>query len=417
MRAYLDHAASTPLRPGVLEAMLPWLTTEPGNPSGSHRAARQARRAIDDARDAVAALAGARPGEVIFTSGGTEADNLAVFGTVGGVSGGPSRASGPSSAPGSDQASGAPLVLAGAVEHHAVIESVERVGGHLVGVDRCGRIALDELEERVARSGPDGGGIVSVQLVNNETGVVQPLAAVADLVRSRRGDVTLHTDAVQAGTWLDVAAAAAGFDLVSLSAHKIGGPKGVGALVARAGIGLEPQLVGGGQERGLRSGTQNVAGIVGFGAAAAEVVAMRAATLERVGRLRARLLDGLTAALPGRWRLTVSAEPGGVEVVEGIVSLCFPGVESEALLFLVDEAGLCASAGASCASGAVSLSHVLAAMGVDPEDGRGAVRLSLGWSTTEAEVDEAVGILTAAWAKLASAAVPDRPNGLTGTRR
>ena len=357
---------------------------------------------------------------MIFTSGGTEADNLAIFGTVGTrgalgtVAGGPSPASGPSPPP------GAPLVLAAAVEHHAVIESVERVGGEFVGVDRCGRNALDDLHERLGRSGPGAGGIVSVQLVNNETGVVQPLAAVADLVRSRRGDVVLHTDAVQAGTWLDVAAAVADFDLVSLSAHKIGGPKGVGALIARAGTGLEAQLVGGGQERGLRSGTQNVAGIVGFGAATAEVVATRAATLERVGRLRARLLDGLTAALPGRWRLTVAAELDvveAVEVVEGIVNLCFPGVESEALLFLVDEAGLCASAGASCASGAVSLSHVLAAMGVDPEDGRGAVRLSLGWSTTEAEVDEAVGILAAAWARLGSPAVPHRPHDPVAARR
>ena len=289
--------------------MLPWLTTEPGNPSGSHRAARQARRAIDDARDAVAALAGARPGEVIFTSGGTEADNLAVFGTVG------TRRRRPvadiRAVPGVRGAAGA-----GRRGRAPRRDRVRRTGRR---PPRRRRPLRAHRARRAATSGsagrgPGAGGIVSVQLVNNETGVVQPLAAVADLVRSRRGDVALHTDAVQAGTWLDVAAAAAGFDLVSLSAHKIGGPKGVGALIARAGIGLEPQLVGGGQERGLRSGTQNVAGIVGFGAAAAEVVATRAATLERVGRLRARLLDGLTAALPGRWRLTVPAEPGGTAV-------------------------------------------------------------------------------------------------------
>ena len=247
-------------------------------------------------------------------------------------------------------------------------------------------------------------GIVSVQLVNNEVGTVQPLDAVAELVRARRADVRLHTDAVQAGTWLDVGRATAEFDLVSLSAHKIGGPKGVGALVVRNGIALRPLLVGGGQERGLRSGTHNVAGIVGFGAAAAEAMATRTATVERVAALRQRLLDELRTVAPAGWHLTVptgdeaggpapsaaEAAVGASTVVPGIVNVCFPGLESEALLFLLDEAGLCASAGASCASGAVSLSHVLAAMGVDPHAGRGAVRLSLGWSTTADEVDEAV---------------------------
>jgi cysteine desulfurase len=424
MRVYLDHAASTPLRPAVLDAMLPWLTTEPGNPSGAHRAARAARRAIDDARDAVAALAGARPGEVVFTSGGTEADNLAIFGTVGC---GPPRGPLPSGEP-----AAGPVVLASAVEHHAVLESVEQLGGHLVGVDRWGRIALDELGERLGAApapsarGPAGppagqvGGIVSVQLVNNEVGTVQPLHEVVELVRSRRPDVRLHTDAVQAGTWLDVGRAAAGVDLISLSAHKLGGPKGVGALVARTGVGLRPQLVGGGQERGLRSGTHNVAGIVGFGVAADEVVAARAATVDRVAGLRRRLLDRLHAVAPAGWRLTVPANDGFGDgaprlaerslpegtVVAGIVNICFPNLESEALLFLLDEAGLCASAGASCASGAVSLSHVLAAMGVDPDQARGALRLSLGWNTTPEEVDAAVGIIGAALTKLSATARP-----------
>jgi cysteine desulfurase len=228
---------------------------------------------------------------------------------------------------------------------------------------------------------------------------VQPLGAVTERVRARRPGALVHTDAVQAATWVDVAERAAEADLISLSAHKIGGPKGVGALVVRSGVTIEAQLVGGGQERGRRSGTHNVAGIVGFGAAAAEALTTRKQTVDRVDALRGRLLDRLTSAGVTDWRLTVAAAPG-VEVVPGIVSLCFADVESEALLFLVDQAGLCASAGSSCSSGAVGLSHVLAAMDVDPRWGRGALRLSLGWSSTAEDVDRAVEIVGAAVSQL-----------------
>jgi len=227
--------------------------------------------------------------------------------------------------------------------------------------------------------------VVSVMLANNEVGTIQPLDRVVALVRERAPAAAIHTDAVQAFPWLDVATLAAGADLVAVSAHKFGGPKGVGALVARKGVELEPMLHGGGQERGRRSGTHNVAGIVGMAAAMRATVAEREATVARVGALRDRLADGLLAAVPG------TVETGDrANKVAGSCHLRFAGVESEALLVLLDDAGVCASAGSACASGATEPSHVLAAMGVTPADARSSVRLSLGTTTTEDEVDLAL---------------------------
>jgi cysteine desulfurase len=380
MLAYLDHAASTTVRPAVLEAMMPWLGEHIGNPSGSHRAARRARQAVDDARDAVAALVGFGSGDVVFTSGGTEADNLAVLGVQG--------------ATGGD-------VLVGAIEHHAVLEAAHEIGGRIVPVDHGGRLDLDALAAFLH----PGVALLSVMLVNNEVGTVQPLAPVAEALRRHAPDAWLHTDAVQAASWLDLTEAAAPAQLVSLSAHKIGGTKGVGALLVRPDVPLRARAMGGGQERGRRSGTSNVAGIVGLGVAASEVAGHRKETLGRLCHLRERLLDGLEAEVPG-CRLTVDAVATGqqsgapVQVVPGIVNLCIEGTESEALLFLLDQDGVCASAGSSCTSGAVQLSHVLAALGVDPDLGRGALRLSLGWSSTEEDVDAAVRSLSAATRRL-----------------
>jgi len=361
--AYLDHAASTPMRPEAVEAMLPFLQERFANPSGAHAAARDARRAVDEARDVVAESLGCQPGEVVFTSGGTEADSHAVLGAVrhhGGVA------------------------VASAVEHHAVLHPVEYAGGRLVAVDGRGRVDLDALADAL-----DGGvTVVSVMLANNEVGTVQPFAAVAAVVRERAPRAILHTDAVQGFPWLDVAALAAPADCISVSAHKFGGPKGVGALVVRAGTILEPLLLGGGQERDRRSGTHNVAGIAAMAAAMQATVADRAGTVERVGAQRDRLVDGLLDAVADVYETVPRTDK-----VAGSAHVCIDGVESEALLFLLERGGVYASVASSCASGAMEPSHVLAAMGVAKERSGGALRLSLGFASSDADVDLALDVV------------------------
>ncbi len=375
LRAYLDHAASTPVRPEVVEAMLPWLAEHPANPSGSHAAARAARRAVDDARDHVAALVGCEPGEVVFTSGGTEADNLAVDGVV--------RATGG-------------LPACSAAEHPAVLEPVRQSGGPVVGCDEGGRIDLDALAETLAAV--DGIRLVSTMAANNETGAVTDVAAVAEVVAaSPVGDrAVVHTDAVQAAAWVDLPTVAAGAGMVSLTGHKFGGPKGAGALVVRAGVPLSPVLRGGGQERERRSGTQNVPAIVGLGEAARLVVAERRAASARVGGLRDRLEEGLLAAVEGV-RRTV---PAGIARTPAIAHLCVSGIQSEELLFLLERDGVAASAASSCASGAQEPSHVLAAMGVDRVTAGGSLRLSLGHASTDADVDHVLAVLPPAVERL-----------------
>ena len=372
-QAYLDHAASTPARPEVVEAMVPWLADHPGNPSGAHAVARAARRAVDDARDWVAALVGATAGEVVFTSGGTEADNLAVDGVV--------RATGG-------------LPVCSAVEHPAVLAPVREAGGMVVPTDTGGRIDLDALAATLA--GVDGIRLVSVMAVNNETGVINDLDAVAHVVAEHAPEAMLHTDAVQAAAWVDLGPACRSAALVSLTGHKFGGPKGAGALVVRDGVPMAAVLRGGGQERDRRAGTQNVPAIVGLGEAARLVQADREATVKRVGVLRDRLEGGLLAAVDGVHRTV----PDGTPRTPGVAHLCISGVESEALLFLLERHGLSASAGSSCASGAQEPSHVLAAMGVDRTAALGSVRLSLGHASTPADVDHALAVVPATVAQL-----------------
>lgn len=377
---YLDHAASAPMRPEAVEAMLPMLTESYGNPSGAHRMARDARRALDDARDILAEGLGCGPGEVVFTSGGTEADNLAVFGVHGARSG---------------------VVVCSAVEHHAVLHPVERLGGRVIGVDELGRLDLDQLADALD---PDVS-LVSVMLANNETGVVQPLEPIAELLAQHAPQALLHTDAVQAFCWLDVAELAAPAHLVSLAAHKFGGAKGAGVLMVRDGVDLEPVSLGGGQERGHRSGTQNAPAIVAMGAAAASAMAERADTVSRVGALRDRLADGLLAAVPGSVETGVAGGDGRLGrpgKVEGSCHLCFEGIESEALLFLLEREAIMASAASSCASGAQDPSHVLAAMGYSRELAAGSLRLSLGRDSTDADVDHALAVVPAAVERLRS---------------
>ena len=372
-QAYLDHAASTPARPEVVEAMVPWLADHPGNPSGAHAVARAARRAVDDARDWVAALVGATAGEVVFTSGGTEADNLAVDGVV--------RATGG-------------LPVCSAVEHPAVLAPVREAGGVVVPTDTGGRIDLDALAATLA--GVDGIRLVSVMAVNNETGVINDLDAVADVVAEHAPEAMLHTDAVQATAWVDLGPACRSAALVSLTGHKFGGPKGAGALVVRDGVPMAAVLRGGGQERDRRAGTQNVPAIVGLGEAARLVQADREATVRRIGALRDRLEGGLLATVDGVHRTV----PDGTPRTPGVAHLCISGVESEALLFLLERHGLSVSAGSSCASGAQEPSHVLAAMGVDRTAALGSVRLSLGHASTPADVDHALAVVPATVAQL-----------------
>jgi cysteine desulfurase len=377
------------MRPEAIEAMLPWLTDHHANPSGAHRLAREARRALDEARDVMADVLGARPGEIVFTSGGTEADNLAVLGTA-------------------DRHDG--VLVATAIEHHAVLDPVCGLGGRLVGVGADGVADLDAL---AAALDPEVS-LVSVMLANNEVGTIQPLAAVAEEVRALAPRAVVHTDAVQAFSWLDVALAAAPADLVSVSAHKFGGPKGVGALVIRGAADPVARQIGGGQERERRGGTQNVAGIVAMAAAAAAAVAERDATVERVAALRDRLIDGLLAVVPDLVETGTApmgdAPPRSVrrrdDRVAGIGHLCIPGVESEALLFLLEQAEIYASAASSCSSGAMEPSHVLAAMGVSRDLAFGSLRLSLGWSSTDADVDLALDVIPPAIERLRHYATP-----------
>lgn len=357
---YLDHAATTPMRREAIEAMLPFLDQQYANPNGSHRFARQARAALDDARETVAEVLGCAPGDVIFTGGGTESDNTAVLGTVAARGG---------------------TAVCPTVEHHAVLHAVHRVRGRVVPVDRSGRVDL----ERLGAAVDSDVSVVSVMTVNNEVGTITDVAGAAAIARRANPDVVVHTDAVQAASWLDLRTVTPHVDLLSLSAHKFGGPKGVGVLVARGAARFEPLLIGGGQERERRSGTQNVAGIIAMTEALRLADLERDSERERIMALRDRLVDALVTRLDGVME-TVARD----HKVAGSAHLCLLGVENEALLFLLDEAGVCASAASACAAGAMEPSHVLAGMGVDPAWAVGALRLTLGRTTTDADIDRTI---------------------------
>ncbi|MFM7252744.1 MAG: cysteine desulfurase family protein [Ilumatobacteraceae bacterium] len=379
---YLDHAATTPVRSEVVEAMMPFYGERFANPSGSHRAARDARRAVDEARESVADAVGCDPGDVVFTSGGTEGDNAAILG-----------------------AAGRGRVVCSQAEHHAVLEAVHRAGGEAVAVGPDGAVDLDGLDAAL----DDTVGAVSLMAVNNEVGTITDLAAVARVVRRRSPSALLHTDAVQAACWIDLRSIWQHVDAMSLSAHKFGGPKGVGALVVRSGHALSPLLVGGGQERDRRSGTHNVPGIVGMSTALRLADGEREGELPRLGALRDRLVDGIVAGVESEFP---GVDTGIVETVPrdrkvaGSAHLCVDGAESEALLYLLDEAGVCASAASACASGAMEPSHVLASMGVPLRLARGAVRLTLGRTTTPDDIDRATAAMVAAVCRVRRAGMP-----------
>ncbi|MCB2222635.1 MAG: cysteine desulfurase [Actinobacteria bacterium] len=362
---YLDHAATTPLRPGALVAMEPWLGDGFGNPSGVHSVSRRAKQAMEDARERAAALLGAaHPLDIVFTGGGTGSDNLGVAG--------PALADGRRGG-----------VVTTAVEHEAVLETarfLERLGCPLrvVPVDGDGIAGPAEVAAAVG----EGTAVVSVMAANNETGARQPLSEIADAVRAA-GPAVVHTDAVQAFVSEEVTAASTGADLITLASHKFGGPKGVGLLLAPRAVALEPVLHGGGQELGRRSGTHNVAGIVGMVAAMEAAAADRERFRRDVGEARRRFESALAAAVDG---LVVSSRRD--RLVQHS-HLRFPGVSAESLLIVLDGMGLAASAGSACHSGATSASHVMAAMGVGADEAAGAVRFSFGWTTRPGDGDEA----------------------------
>ncbi|HEV3282509.1 MAG TPA: cysteine desulfurase family protein [Acidimicrobiales bacterium] len=386
MRAYLDHASTTPMVPGAVEAMMPYLTGGAGNPSGAHDESRQARRAVDEAREQLASSLAVGPTDLVFTGGGTEADNLAIVGGWEAVAASDSW-SGP----------GPPAMVCSAMEHHAVLNTcralAHRTGARLTEVptSKEGIVDLEALGEACTSEV----GLVSVMTVNNEVGTVQPIEHVAEVVRNGSPSAVLHTDAVQAVPWIDVRARTAPADLVAISAHKFGGPMGVGALLVRHGVRLHPLVHGGGQERGRRSGTHNVAGIAGMAAALAEIDPVRPETVERVAAQRDRLGDGLMATVTGLTETTARDQK-----VAGILHLLVAGIESEALVVVLDAAGVAASAGAACSSGAVEASHVLRSMGLGRELAVAGIRLSLGSGTTDADIDHVLSVVPGVVAQL-----------------
>ena len=346
--------------------MLPWLRDGYGNPGSLHRVGQRARQAVKAARAQVAALVGADPREVVFTSGGTEADNLA----LGGVT---------AMRPGA--------MVTSPTEHHAVLHTGERLSGaerhlRLLAVDGEGRVDLDSLDE--ALRAPTA--LVSVMFGNNETGVLQPVAEIAH--RCEAAGVPFHCDAVQASGHVPLDATTCPATLVALSAHKLGGPKGVGALVVRGDAKLTPQVTGGSQERGLRAGTENVAAIVGFGRACELARASVDTEVPRLAALRRRLEDGIRERVPETW-----VNGGGVNRLPHIASVGVAGVDGEGILYGLDAEGICVSTGSACTSGVADPSHVLRAMGQSPAEARGAVRFSLGYENTEADIDRVLNVL------------------------
>lgn len=364
MGIYLDHAASTPLRPGVLEAMAPFLRDVHGNPSSGHREGRAARKALEEARETIASSMNCRPREVCFTSGGTEADNLAVLGGVGALP------------------EGRRGVVTCATEHPAVLAPCKRLGATVLNPQPDGR--LDPRPFSAALT-PEVG-LASVMAANNETGVLHPLAEIGRICRER--GVLLHTDAVQAVGHVPIDWKLLPADLLSLTAHKLGGPRGIGALVVREGVRLQPLFYGGDHEGGRRPGTENVAGAVGMAEALRLSVRGMAEEQARVASLRNRLLEGLRLAFPD---LVLHGHPS--ERLPQTLNATVPGVDATMALVALDQAGLAASGGSACHSGSPDPSPVLAAMGLPREFAGGALRLSLGHSTTREEIDRALSLL------------------------
>ncbi|TQJ33116.1 cysteine desulfurase family protein [Arthrobacter sp. SLBN-122] len=382
MPAYLDHAATTPLSAAALAALTRELART-GNPSSLHGSGRRARRAVEDAREIIAATAGAHPSEVIFTSGGTESDNLAVKGMYWSrVAEDPKRR----------------RILCSAVEHHAVLDTVEWLERHegaevaWLPVDSDGLLDLDALEAELSRD-PGAVALVTVMWANNEVGTIQPIRRVVEMAHA--AGVPVHSDAVQAFGSVPVHFKDSGLDAMSVSGHKIGGPVGVGALLLGRAVKLTPVQHGGGQERDVRSGTLDTASIAAFAAAAEAVTAGLQTEAARVAALRDRLIEGIRGCVP---EAVLRGAPGAGRL-PGNAHFTFPGCEGDSLLFLLDLAGVESSTGSACTAGVPRPSHVLLAMGLDEETARGAQRFSLGHASTEADVDALLKALPEAYAR------------------
>ena len=372
--SYFDHAATTPLDPAVLEAMMPYLTEQFGNPSSVHALGRRARFAVEDARERVAAVLGCEPAEVVFTSGGTEADNAAIRGVLGH----PDRRG--------------PGFITSPIEHEAVLQPAEALQARDHPVTRLapgasGVVTVDQVDAAI----DERTGLVSLMWVNNETGAVTDIAAIARLCRQR--GVLFHSDAVQAATIYPLAVEPLAVDLMTLSAHKFHGPKGAGVLFVRQGTPLRPLMLGGAQERRRRGGTENVGAIVGLAEALERAASRVDAERARLAGLRDRLVRGITDRFGAHVRFN-SPESGAPH----IVNVSFPPrdgrpVDGEMLLLALDMGGVMASSGSACASGAVEPSHVLRALGIERDSAQATVRLSMGRATDEAAVDHALALL------------------------
>jgi cysteine desulfurase len=389
MPIYLDHAATTPLRREVLDAMLPYLTDAFGNPSSAHAFGRAARSGLDDAHERVAARLHAEPREIVFTSGGTEANNLALKGAAW-----------------AGKARGHRIVTS-SIEHHAVghtLRYLEKFGFEIVElpVDRYGRVDPDHLEAALT----DHTILVSIMLANNEVGTIQPIAELADRVRGRSG-ILFHVDAVQAAPYVDLDVRALGADLVSLGAHKFEGPKGVGALFVRHGTHILAQQHGGTQERHRRAGTENVAGAVGLAVAYDLTCDARPATVKRLTAGRQRLAKAVLA-VDGT---ELTGHPS--ERLPGLLSIIARGTDGNAVSLSLDLEGIAASVGSACTTGSTEVSHVLTAMGYPDDEARGALRLSLGRATTDDEIATAIEVVPRVIAsmRVGSAAVASDPLG------
>ncbi|MGZ4612889.1 MAG: cysteine desulfurase family protein [Kineosporiaceae bacterium] len=378
MTAYLDHAATTPMLPDAVAAMTEELARA-GNASSLHTSGRRARRVVEESREQLAAAVGAGPSEVVFTAGGTEADNLAVKGLYWARHGADERRR---------------RVLTSAVEHHAVLDPVEWLAKHegaeveWLPVDGDGRVDREAARAAIERD-PQSVALVTIMWANNEVGTIQPVEEVAEI--AHRHGIPVHSDAVQALGQLRLDLAATAVDCLTLSAHKAGGPIGAGALVARRGLDLVPVLHGGGQERGVRSGTLDAPAVRAF-AVAADLAAQQQAGLgARLAALRHQLVAAVLTAVPDA---VVRGDPDPAGRLPGNVHFTFPGCEGDSLLYLLDARGVECSTGSACQAGVPQPSHVLLAMGVEPDAARGALRFSLGWPSTPADVAavaEAIG--------------------------
>jgi cysteine desulfurase len=378
-RVYLDYNATTPVEPEVLDAMLPYFSGEFGNASSIHTFGQKARAAVETAREQVAALLGARPQEIFFTSGGTESDNHSIFGIVA-PSGTPSHAR--------------PHVITSFTEHEAVLnacQALEKQGVDVtyLHVDQDGLIDLEDLQAAIRKETV----LITIMHANNELGTVQPLEEIGRIAKD--ADVYFHTDAVQSAGKIPIDVNQFQLDLLSLSGHKLYAPKGIGALYVRGGTRLKQLLYGGHHQRGMRPGTENVAGIVGFGKAAEMARYALANDAKRLSSLRDQLEHGLLHRVPHS-RINGGRAPR----TPNTANLVFPGVEGEALLIALDLKGLACSTGAACSSGTVEPSHVLTAIGLPAEEARASLRFSLGRHTTQSDIDFALRVVPAAVAQL-----------------